>query len=152
MSNFSASQTLFLDTCANYLNAVTLDLIKSSTNVEDTIAKISDLVDTTASDIPTIKVDPREAFLWMNKVLLRKGYLGKYLGNDFFPLKMIANINPDNYELAQDLVKQAHLDELAPPGTEPVFNPVLAKLTVPDQPRMGTAPKPPPLLLQTVQQ
>ena len=144
MSNFSASQILFLDTCANYLNAVTLDLIKSSTNVEDTIAKISDLVDTTASDIPTIKVDPKEAFLWMNKVLLRKGYLGRYLGSDFFPLKMIANINPDNYELAQDLVKQAHLDELAPPGTEPVFNPVLAKLTVPDQPRMGTAPKPPP--------
>ena len=153
--DLSDAQILLLKTTANYLNSEIVNYIRSNAKVEEIVARISDLVDTAASDIPTIKIDPKLGFSWLNKFLLRKGYLGKYFDSDFFPLKQISNINPDNYELAQDLVRQALDETLAPPGTELDFNPVLTKFTVLNQQRMGTAPtQPPPLvtLLQTVQQ
>ena len=141
--DLSDAQILLLKTTANYLNSEIENYIRSNAKVEEIVARISDLVDTAASDIPTIKIDPKLGFSWLNKFLLRKGYLGKYFDSDFFPLKQISNINPDNYELAQDLVKQA-LPPLDPPGTELDFNPVLTKFTVPNQQRMGTAPTQPP--------
>ena len=93
--DLSDAQILLLKTTANYLNSEILNYIRSNAKVEEIVARISDLVDTAASDIPTIKIDPKLGFSWLNKFLLRKGYLGKYFDSDFFPLKQISNINPD---------------------------------------------------------